>query len=33
MKNTREGALVYDQNFYGGTGLVGGVGEVTVRDA
>ena len=26
-------APVYDQNFYGGAGLVDGVGEVTVKDA
>ena len=32
LKNTRGGMLVYDQNFYGGTGLVDGVGEVTVKD-
>ena len=27
------GVLMYDQSFYGGAGLVDGVGEVTVKDA
>ena len=33
LKNTRGGALVSDQNFYGGAGLVDGVGKVTVKEA
>ena len=28
----KRGALVYDQNFYRGAGLVDGEGEVTVKD-
>ena len=24
---------MYDQNFYGGAGLVDGMGEITVKDA
>ena len=33
LKNTRGGAPVDTQKFYGGAGLADGMGEVTVKDA